>query len=175
MSYQVCRWSRPFSNFLAKRFPIWLIGISSRCYVETFSWNLCVTALRNMFQQALHRVTWSVSFWTFVARQVSPKVEPLFTSATVATIAVVTKTRISTCNSGLRNDDSNDNATNQWFDWLNKEKISCCTCGMLFGTIFWRSLPSEEVNFIIFEVLTKTRTCGSKSFILCLYVKTIRA
>ena len=34
-------------------------------HVETFSWNLCATALRNMFQQALHRVTWSVS-WNFL-------------------------------------------------------------------------------------------------------------
>ena len=24
-------------------------------HVETFSWNLCATALRNMFQQELHR------------------------------------------------------------------------------------------------------------------------
>ena len=30
-------------------------------HVETFSRNLCATALRNMFQQALHRVTWLVS------------------------------------------------------------------------------------------------------------------
>ena len=50
-------------------------------HVETFSWNLCAKALRNKFQQALHRVTWSVSL-TFVARQVSRKVEPLSTSAT---------------------------------------------------------------------------------------------
>ena len=34
-------------------------------HVETFSWNLCATALRNKFQQALHRVTWSVS-WNFL-------------------------------------------------------------------------------------------------------------
>ena len=34
----------------------------------------------------------------------------------------------------LRNDDgnSNVNATNQWFDWLNEEKKSCCTCDTLF-------------------------------------------
>ena len=37
-------------------------------------------------------------FWTSVARQVSRKVEPLSTSATVATIAVVIKTRVSPCN-----------------------------------------------------------------------------
>ena len=34
-------------------------------HVETFSWNLCATVLRNMFQQALHRETWSVS-WNFL-------------------------------------------------------------------------------------------------------------
>ena len=63
-------------------------------HFETFSWNLCATAL--------HRVTWSVSwnFFNFVARQVSPKVEPL---STIATIARVTKTRISTCNTTLWN------------------------------------------------------------------------
>ena len=26
-------------------------------HVETFGWNLCATALRNKFQQALHRLT----------------------------------------------------------------------------------------------------------------------
>ena len=40
----------------------------------------------------------------------------------------------------LRNDDGyghgNDNATNQCFDWLNEEKLSCCTCSTLFGEIF---------------------------------------
>ena len=66
-------------------------------HFETFRWNLCATAL--------HRVTWSVSwnFFNFVARQVSPKVEPLSTSATVATIAPVTKTTVSTCNTTLWN------------------------------------------------------------------------
>ena len=34
-------------------------------HVETLSWNLCATALWNMFQQALHCVTWSVS-WNFL-------------------------------------------------------------------------------------------------------------
>ena len=53
----------------------------------------------------------------------------------------------------LRFDDGsiNDNATNQLFDWLNEEKYSSCT------------------------VLTITRARSSKSFILCLYMKTIRA
>ena len=41
----------------------------------------------------------------------------------------------------------NDNATNQWFDWLNEEKQSCCTCGTLFGAMFWRSLPNDDVKF----------------------------
>ena len=49
----------------------------------------------------------------------------------------------------LRFDDGNvnDNTTNQWFDWLNKEKQSCCTCGTLFGAMFWRSLPNDDVKF----------------------------
>ena len=34
-------------------------------HVETFSWNLCATALWIKFQQALHRVTWSVSWNVF--------------------------------------------------------------------------------------------------------------
>ena len=34
-------------------------------HVETFSWNLCATALWNKFQQALHRVTWSWNFLNF--------------------------------------------------------------------------------------------------------------
>ena len=40
----------------------------------------------------------------------------------------------------------NDNATNQWFDWLNEEKQSCCTCGTLFTGMFWRSLPNDDVK-----------------------------
>ena len=46
----------------------------------------------------------------------------------------------------LRFDGSNvnGNATNQWFDWLNEEKYSCCT---LFGAMFWRSLPNHDVKF----------------------------
>ena len=49
----------------------------------------------------------------------------------------------------LRFDDGNvnDNATNQWFDWLNEEKQSCCTCGTLFAAMFWRSLPNDDVKF----------------------------
>ena len=41
------------------------------------------------------------TFRTSVARQVSRKVEPLSTSVTVATIALVTKTRVSPCNTTL--------------------------------------------------------------------------
>ena len=33
-------------------------------HVETFSWKLCATEMRKMFQQSLHRVTWLVS-WIF--------------------------------------------------------------------------------------------------------------
>ena len=49
----------------------------------------------------------------------------------------------------LRFDDGNvnDNATNQWFHWLNEEKWSCCPCGTLFGAMFWRSLPNDDVKF----------------------------
>ena len=49
----------------------------------------------------------------------------------------------------LRFDDGkvNDNATNHWFDWLNKEKQSCCTCGTLVGAMLWRSLPNDDVKF----------------------------
>ena len=49
----------------------------------------------------------------------------------------------------LRFDDGNvnDNATNQWFDWLNKEKQSCCTWGTLSGAMFCRSLPNDDVKF----------------------------
>ena len=65
--------------------------------VETFSWNMCATALRNKFQQALHRVTWLVFlklFQTSVARQVSRKVELISTSGTVATFAAMIKTGV---------------------------------------------------------------------------------
>ena len=41
----------------------------------------------------------------------------------------------------------NDNTTNQWFDWLNEEKSSCCTCSTLFGEMFWRKLSNKDVNF----------------------------
>ena len=70
----------------------------------------------------------------------------------------------------LRFDDGNvnDNATNQWFHWLNEEKWSCCSCGTLFGAMFWRSLPNGRREIFIFEVLTTTGARSSKSFILCL-------
>ena len=48
---------------------------------------------------------------------------------------------------GNVNDNVNDNATNQWFHWLNEEKWSCCTCGTRFGAMFWRSLPSDDGKF----------------------------
>ena len=41
----------------------------------------------------------------------------------------------------------NNNATNQLFDWLNEEKLSCGTCGTLFGAMFWRSPPNDDVKF----------------------------
>ena len=50
---------------------------------------------------------------------------------------------------GLGNDDGNvsDNATNQCFDWLNEEKLSCCTCGMLSAENFPRTLSNDDVKF----------------------------
>ena len=42
-----------------------VITLKLLLYVETLSWNLCATALRNMFQQALYCVTWLVS-WNFL-------------------------------------------------------------------------------------------------------------
>ena len=38
----------------------------------------------------------------------------------------------------VRNDDGNsdDNVINQWFDWLNEEIGSCCTCGTHLGGNF---------------------------------------
>ena len=59
-----------------------LLLVKPPLHVETFSGNLCATALRNKFQQALHRVGFVKLFRTSVARQVSRKVEPLSTSAT---------------------------------------------------------------------------------------------
>ena len=77
----------------------------------------------------------------------------------------------------LRNDHSNgnNNATNQWFDSLKEEISSCCTCGTLFGAMFWWSLPHHEVKFFTFEALTTTLARISKSSTLCVYMKSIRA
>ena len=43
----------------------------------------------------------------------------------------------------LRFDDGNvnDNATNQWFNWLNEE------CSTLFDAMFWRCLQNDDVKF----------------------------
>ena len=49
------------NGYVFPRTPIF-DSLKPLLHVETFSWNLCATALRNMFQQALHRVTWSVSW-----------------------------------------------------------------------------------------------------------------
>ena len=44
----------------------------------------------------------------------------------------------------LRNDvGNNNNASNEWFAWLNEEKWSRCRCGSLFGSIF---LPNDDVK-----------------------------
>ena len=63
------KWSRPE----IKRNRSWAksqqssrnLSLKPPLHVETFSWNLCATAMRMKFQQALHRVTWSVS-WNFI-------------------------------------------------------------------------------------------------------------
>lgn len=39
-----------------------VISLKLLLYVETLSWNLCATALRNMFQQALYCVIFETSF-----------------------------------------------------------------------------------------------------------------
>ena len=66
----------------------------------------------------------------------------------------------------LRFDGSNvsDNAINQWFDWLNEEKQSCCTCSTLFSAIFWRRVATDGVKF---SYLRFWRARSSKSFSLC--------
>ena len=71
-------------------------------HAETFCWDLCATVLRNMSQQALHRVTWSVS-WNFFNFRFTKSITALSTFATVATIAVVTKTRVSPSNTTMWN------------------------------------------------------------------------
>ena len=60
----------------------------------------------------------------------------------------------------LRSDHSNDNdnATNQWFDWLNEAKEACYTCSTHFGAIFWRSLSNDDVKF---SYLSFRRQCES--------------
>ena len=52
-------------------------------------------------------------------------------------------------------------------------KKSCCTCGTLFGAVFWRSLPKDDVNF---EVMTTTRAhCRNLSFCAFTYIKTVHS
>ena len=56
----------------------------------------------------------------------------------------------------LRKDDGNrnDDAREQWSDWLNGEKQSCCMCGTHFSTIPWRSLSNDDVKFPKLERLS---------------------
>ena len=54
---------------------------------------------------------------------------------------------------------------------LNDEKQSCCTCGTLFSTIFWRSMPNNHVEFPYLRLLRQREPVTVKSFILCLYLK----
>ena len=60
-----------------------------------------------------------------------------------------------------------------WFDWLN-EKKACCTCDTLFAANFWRSMPNDVVKFAYLKFWLQ-RAHSSKSFILCLCMKIIRA
>ena len=40
----------------------------------------------------------------------------------------------------------NDHATNQWYDWLNNKKWSCCNYGTHYSTFFGCSLPNDNVE-----------------------------
>ena len=62
-----------------------------------------------------------------------------------------------------------DNATNQWFDWLNEGKVILLHVWHPFKCNFF-----DAVFHINCELLMTTRARSSKSFILCLYMKTIR-
>ena len=48
---------------------------------------------------------------------------------------------------GFDDGNGNENAKNQWFNWLNEVQQSCCTCSKLSSVIFWRSLPNDDVKF----------------------------
>ena len=83
---------------------------------------------------------------------------------------------VKTLKGSLRNDNGNDhkNATNDLIGWMRKTIV--LHVQHAFGAIFWRSLPNDDVHEIFtFEVLATTRARSSKSLILCLCMKTIRA
>ena len=48
----------------------------------------------------------------------------------------------------LKNEDGkcNDHATNQWYDWLNNEKWSCCNYGKRCSIFFGCNLPNDNVR-----------------------------
>ena len=78
----------------------------------------------------------------------------------------------STSRGSLWNDygHENYNAANRWYDCLNEEKESCCTCGAHLSTIHWRSLPNNDVNF---KLWGSDDRC-SKSFLCTVFIKAIR-
>ena len=54
---------------------------------------------------------------------------------------------------------------NQWLNWFNEEKLSCCTCDTLFGVINWPSLPNVHVTFSYFRFWRQRKfTAGNLSF-----------
>ena len=88
---------------------------------------------------------------------------------------VVTTTSMTLLGS-LRFDDGNvnDNATNQWFDWLNEEYNRAARAARLFGTLFWRSLPNDGVKFSYLRFWQQRELAAVNLSLFCLYMKTIR-
>ena len=35
----------------------------------------------------------------------------------------------------------------KWYDWLNEERWSCCTCSTHFSAFLWRNLSNDDVKF----------------------------
>ena len=77
----------------------------------------------------------------------------------------------------LTNDDGNcnGNATNQWYDWLNKEKYIVPHEWHASSCNFLTTSAKRRLWIFIFEVPTTIRTRSSKILILCLYRKTKKA
>ena len=58
---------------------------------------------------------------------------------------------------------------NDLIGWMKKNNCATRAARFLIGAMFWRSLPNDDAKF-----LTTTRARNSKSFLLCLYMKTFR-